>query len=115
MPPRGGVHTPELASNSRCVRASALDVGAVPPVAEFIELGTAGGVRCEGGSIVRIETMRAPVDEVVELAQAMARTASATASSSLQGSKMMLGPTAMARTMTGGLSVLAVAFVVCLG
>jgi hypothetical protein len=45
MPPLGGVHTPEAASNSRCVRASALDVGATPPVAEFIEFGMPGGVR----------------------------------------------------------------------
>ena len=45
IPPLGGVQTPELASSSRCVRASALDVGAVPPVAEFIEFGMPGGVR----------------------------------------------------------------------
>jgi hypothetical protein len=105
MPPLGGVHTPEAASNSRCVRASALDVGATPPVAEFIEFGMPGGVRWDGGSIVRIETMRAPVVDEDVFVHAIARTASATASSSLHGSKMMFGPTAMARIMTGGLSV----------
>lgn len=82
-----------------------MDVGTVPPVAEFIELGTPGGVRCEGGSIVRMETIRAPVDEAGEFVHAIARTASATASSSLAGSKMMFGPTAMARTMMGGLPI----------
>jgi hypothetical protein len=105
MPPLGGVHTPEVASSSRCVSASALDVGAVPPVAEFIEFGMPGGVRCEGGSMVRIDTMRAPVEEDEAFVHAIASTASATASSSLQGSKMMFAPTAMARMMTGGLSV----------
>jgi hypothetical protein len=104
MPPLGGVHTPDAASNSRCVSASALDVGTVPPVAEFIEFGMPGGVRCDGGSIVRIETMRAPVEEDEVFVHAIASTASATASSSLHGSKMMFGPTAMARMMTGGLS-----------
>jgi hypothetical protein len=104
IPPRGGVHTPEVASSSRCVRASALDVGTVPPVEEFIEFGMAGGVRWEGGSMVRIETMRAPVDDEGEFVHATARTASATASSSLHGSKMMFDPTAMARMTTGGLS-----------
>ena len=52
--------------------------------------------------MVRIETMRAPVDDVVELVHAIASTASATASSSLAGSKMMFDPTAMASMMTGG-------------
>lgn len=102
IPPLGGVHTPEAARSSRCVRASALDVGAVPPVAEFMELGTPGGVRCEGGSIVRIETILVPVGEAVELVHAIASTASATASSSLHGSKMIFKPTAMAIMMTGG-------------
>jgi hypothetical protein len=106
MPPLGGVHTPDAASSSRCVSASALEVGAVPPVAEFIEFGIPGGVRCDGGSIVRIETMRAPVEDNDEFVQAIARTASATASSSFAGSKMMVGPTAMASMMTGGLSLL---------
>jgi hypothetical protein len=117
MPPLGGVHTPEFANSSRCVSASALEVGTVPPVAEFIEFGTPGGVRWEGGSIVRIETMRAPVDEDVEFVQATARTASATANSSLAGSKMMFEPTAMASIMTGGFpSCGAVLFVpACLG
>jgi hypothetical protein len=105
MPPLGGVHTPEAASSSRCVRASVLEVGAVPPVAEFIEFGMPGGVRWEGGSMVRMETMRAPVEEDDVFVHAIARTASATESSSLHGSKMMFGPTAMARMMTGGLSV----------
>lgn len=50
-----------------------------------------------------IETICAPADEDLELVHAIARTASATASSSLQGSKMMFGPTAMASMMTGGL------------
>jgi hypothetical protein len=104
MPPRGGAHTPDVASSSRCVSASALFAGAVPPVAEFIELGMPGGVRWDGGSMVRMETRRAPVEEVFAFVQATARTASATASSSLHGSNMMFGPTAMASTMTGGLS-----------
>lgn len=55
--------------------------------------------------MVLIETMRARGDEEVEFAHATASTASATASSSIQGSKMMLDPTAIASTMTGGLSV----------
>jgi hypothetical protein len=105
MPPLGGVQTPEAANSSRCVRASALEVGATPPVAEFIEFGMPGGVRWDGGSMVRIETMRAPVDEEDVFVHAIARTASATASSSLHGSNIMFGPTAMARMMTGGLSV----------
>lgn len=107
IPPLGGVQTPDVASNSLCVRASADDVGTVPPVAEFMEFGMPGGVRWEGGSMVRIETMRAPVDEVVEFVHAIAKTASATASSSLHGSKMMFGPTAMARMITGGLPICA--------
>ena len=67
--------------------------------------------------MVRIETMRAPVDDVVEFVHAMARTASATASSSLAGSKMMFDATAMAIMMTGGFpSWVAVLFVpACLG
>ena len=53
--------------------------------------------------MVRIETIRAPVEEDDEFVHAIANTASATASSSLQGSKMMFGPTAMASMMTGGI------------
>lgn len=37
IPPLSGVHTPELAQISRRVRASALEVGAVPPVAQLPE------------------------------------------------------------------------------
>lgn len=54
--------------------------------------------------MVRIETILAPVLDEVVVVHAIASTASATASSSLAGSKMMFGPTAMARIMTGGLS-----------
>ena len=68
-------------------------------------LGTAGGVRWLGGSMVRMDTILAPVlDPVVVVVHATASTASATASSSLHGSKIMFGPTAMARMMTGGFS-----------
>lgn len=54
--------------------------------------------------MVRMETIFAPVLDSLDVVQATASTASATASSSLHGSKMMLGPTAMARMMTGGFS-----------
>ena len=61
MPPLGGVQTPLLASISRIVRAWALVSGTVPPVAEFMLFGTAGGVRWLGGSMVLIDTILAPV------------------------------------------------------
>ena len=54
--------------------------------------------------MVRIETILAPVAEEEDVVHATAMTASATASSSCAGSKIMFGPTAMARMMTGGLS-----------
>ena len=86
--------------------ASVLETGALPPVAEFMELGIPGGVRREGGSIVRIERRRTGLaEDVCEAAQEMARTASATANSSLLGSKMIFWPTAMTRRVTGGFSM----------
>lgn len=102
-PPRGGVHTPGVCKPSRKAIASALDVGATPPVALFKALGTPGGVRREGGSMVRMARRRSEeAEEGAVSPTERASTASATASSSLLGSKMMLAPMATTRRVMGG-------------
>lgn len=76
---------------------------AVAPEAELISRGTPAAVRREGGSTERIATTeREP--EAVGAAET-ARTDSATASSSRDGSKRMLGPVVVTRRVMGGFCV----------
>lgn len=108
--PLGGAHTPGASTSSLCLIASSVLVGAFPPAAVFKKFGTPGGVSLAGGSIVRTASSRRlrPSSLAEENRGASptetARMASATASSSFVGSKMMFEPTAMTRRVTGGRS-----------
>ncbi len=114
-PPLGGCQTPSVSTFSECC----IDPAADPPVAVFKKLGTPGGVKRDGGSIVltdnnlrslaglesisiaSVSVLDAPVD----LSPTdTANTTSATASSSLLGSKIILSCTAMTNNVTGGLA-----------
>lgn len=99
-PPRGGRHTVTPASLSLSSSASVADI---PPVVEFELFGTPAAVSREGGSTVRSATIPKLPD--FSCAAEIATTASATASSSLLGSKIMLEPTVMTSSVTGGFVV----------
>ena len=109
MPPRGGFQTPSSSVPSRAEKASSGGSEAVPVAALFNELGMPGGVSLEGGSMVRMARRRKPLLcaaelEVLEDPADKAITASATASSSLLGSKMKFAPTEMTSSVIGGRS-----------
>ena len=85
---------------------------AVPPVAVLIASGTPAVVNREGGSIVLMDMSRSlsiffsliigSLEVDGKLVRETARTASATASSSRVGSKMMLEPAAITSSVIGG-------------
>ncbi|TLS25357.1 hypothetical protein PpBr36_07175 [Pyricularia pennisetigena] len=139
VPPLGGFQTPSTASVS-VFRASVCFCGAkvgaaivlVAAVSTTVSSAAPEGVNLDGGSMTRMESrrkFRAPMLEgftapestsissgefaVVDAASVieMAMATSATASSSLDGSNMMLSPTAVTRSVIGGRDVAALSAV----
>lgn len=100
-PPLGALQTPSAPIPSLSQTPSAADGGAVPPVTGLRAFGIPAVVKREGGSTVRIESTR--VDEWREQ-QETAIAASATASSSAEGSNMMVSSTVATSKVTGGKS-----------
>lgn len=95
MPPLAGLHAPWSSS---------------PSVVEAAAASRAGGsiVRRDKSLSLGVTSLRLPLDNGASIvATVTAQTASATASSSLDGSKKMLSPTEMTSSVNGGFEVCA--------
>lgn len=112
-PPRGGCQTPSSSVVSRWLAACSAVAIAAPPVAVFCVFGTPGWVNLDGGSIVLTannlrslplfsKSTSIPPSPADLSPTETAKTTSATASSSLEGSNIMLSCTAMTSSVTGG-------------